>query len=73
MFLAQDWQAAASDIEVVKEMEWLMYSYVTFFYDYCLNAKKTVKYMYIIMNINCWIVHIFLLTFPKDLLTKMYR
>lgn len=70
--MAQDWQAAASDIEVVKEMEWLMYSYVTFFYDYSLNAKKTVKYMYIIMNINCWIVHIFLWTFPKDLLTKMY-
>lgn len=72
MFLAQDWQAAASDIEVVKEMEWLMYSYVTFFYNYSLNAKKTVKYMYIIMNINCWIVHIFLWTFLKDLLTKMY-
>lgn len=27
VFLAQDWQAAASDIEVVKEMAWLMYSF----------------------------------------------
>lgn len=27
VFLAQDWQAAVSDIEVVKETEWLMYSF----------------------------------------------
>lgn len=40
VFLAQDWQAAASDIEVVKEMAWLMYSYVTFFNNHCLNVQS---------------------------------
>lgn len=34
VLLAQDWQAAVSDIEVVKEMGWLMESYVHFFNNY---------------------------------------
>lgn len=40
VFLAQDWQAAVSDIEVVKEMGWLLEWYVTFFSNYCLNAQS---------------------------------
>lgn len=68
VLLAQDWQAAVSDIEVVKEMGWLMESYVHFFNNYnCLNAQSiTVKYM--IMNINfCNVLLTLIITFRKKI------
>ena len=48
VFLAQDWQAAVSDIQLVAEMEWFIVGYVTdFLLEICLHTSKRHKTFFV--------------------------